>query len=129
MIRTGIRPRLYEYLAGVARQEFGRAIEIGGTEDHLHGLIALRTDVSLADAMCKWKSLSSRWVHRTFSTHSAFAWQAGYAGFSVSQSAVEAVRAYIARQEEHHRKLSFDEELRALLDRHGIAYDPDHLVD
>lgn len=129
MIRTGIRPRLYEYLAGVARHEFGRAIEIGGTEDHLHGLLALRTDVSLADAMRKWKSLSSGWVHKTFRQYAAFAWQDGYAAFSVSQSALDSVHAYIRRQEHHHRKMSFEQELRALLERNEIGYDPNHLID
>ena len=129
IIRAELRPRLYKYLAGVARHEFGRPIEIGGTEDHLHGLLALRTDVSVAEAMRKWKSLSSGWVHKTFPRYGEFGWQDGYAAFSVSESAVDSVRAYIARQELHHRKMSFGEELRAFLDRHGVGYDPDHLVD
>ncbi len=129
MIRADVRTRLYEYLAGVAREEFGRAVEIGGTEDHLHALISLRTDVSMADAMRKWKGLSSGWVHKTFPRYGEFGWQDGYAAFSVSASAVDSVRAYIAGQELHHRKMSFAEELRAFLDRHGVGYDPDHLVD
>jgi REP element-mobilizing transposase RayT len=129
VIRPEIRPRLHEYLVGIARHEFGRAIEIGGTDDHLHGLIALRTDVPVADAMRKWKSLSSGWLHRTFPQYGEFGWQDGYAAFSVSESAVNAVRAYIVRQEEHHRRMSFDQELRAFLDRHGVEYDPSHLLD
>lgn len=129
LITPQLRPRLYEYLAGVAKHEFGRAIEIGGTSDHLHGLCSIPTDLSLAEAMRKWKSPSSGWVHKTFPEQRSFAWQSGYAAFSVSQSAVDDVRAYIARQEEHHRRVTFEEELRAFLDRHGIAYDPDHMLD
>jgi putative transposase len=129
VIRPEIRSRLHENLVGVARHEFGRAIEIGGTDDHLHGLVALRTDVSMAEAMRKWKSLSSGWVHRTSPRYAKFGWQDGYAAFSVSESAVNAVRAYIVRQEEHHRRMSFSQELRVFLDRHGIEYDPGHLLD
>lgn len=129
LIDAGLRPRLYEYMAGVAKHEFGHALEIGGTEDHLHGLLSLRADVAPADALRKWKSLSSGWVHQTFAEQRAFAWQSGYAAFSVSQSAVNAVREYIAVQAEHHRRVSFDEELRAFLDRNGVPYDPAHLVD
>ena len=72
VITPDLRPRLYEYLGGVARNEFGRALEIGGTADHLHALISLNRDVSIADAMRKWKSLSSGWVHKTFPEHQAF---------------------------------------------------------
>ncbi|MBU0638517.1 MAG: IS200/IS605 family transposase [Planctomycetes bacterium] len=127
-ITPPIRTRLYEYLGGVARKEFGRALTIGGTPDHLHALVSLNADVSIAEALRKWKSLSSGWVHKSFSDAQAFAWQAGYGAFSVSQSNVAAVRAYIARQEEHHRRVTFDEELRTFLERHGVPYDPDHLL-
>jgi putative transposase len=129
LIVPALRPRLYEYMVGVAKHEFGRAVEIGGTLNHVHGLLSLRTDVSLAEAMRKWKSLASGWVHKTFPNHQALVWQVGYAAFSVSQSAVDDVRAYIARQEEHHRRITFEEELRAFLDRHGIPYDPDQMLD
>jgi putative transposase len=128
LIDPDLRPRLYEHMAGVARQEFGRALDIGGTEDHVHAILSLRSDVSVAEALRKWKSLSSGWVHKTFPQHHVFAWQSGYGAFSMSQSAVEAVRAYIARQAEHHRRVTFEEELRAFLDRHGVPYDPTHVV-
>lgn len=124
-----LRPRLYEYMAGIARHEFGRALDIGGTADHVHAVLSLRSDVPVAEAMRKWKSLSSGWIHQTFPQYAMFAWQPGYGAFSVSQSALLNVRAYIARQAEHHRRASFEEELRAFLDRNGIPYDPAHMVD
>ena len=124
-----IRPRLYDYMAGVARSEFGQAVRIGGIEDHVHGLLALKTDVSVAEAVRKWKSLSSGWVHKTFAEHGAFAWQVGYAAFSVSQSSVERVTQYIENQAEHHRSQSFEDEFRALLKRHGVEHDPQQVWD
>jgi REP element-mobilizing transposase RayT len=123
-IATTSRSRLYEYLAGVAREEFGQSLLIGGTADHVHGLILLRPDKSLSEAMQKWKALSSGWVHKTFPDSTAFAWQTGFAGFSVSESSKNAVREYIERQEEHHRKMTFEEEYIAFLERHNVAYDP-----
>ena len=124
VIEDRFRARLYEYMAGVARIEFGKALVIGGTTDHLHALIALRPEVSVAEAMRKWKCLSSGWVHKTFGGSGQFEWQAGYGCFSVSRSNAPAVCEYINRQEEHHRRRSFDEELRLLLKRHGVGDSP-----
>lgn len=122
-IQESFRARLHEYLGGIAREEFGRALQIGGAADHVHGLIVLLTDVAVSDAMRIWKSLSSGWIHKTFSDEQDFAWQNGYAVFSVSESNAEQVKAYIANQESHHRKQTFEEEYLALLERHGIQYD------
>jgi REP element-mobilizing transposase RayT len=129
IIRDEFRERMHEYLAGVAREEFGRALNIGGTPDHLHALLSLKTDVAVAEAMRKWKSLSSGWIHETFPGNDVFAWQAGYGAFSVSQSNVPEVAAYIERQGEHHRKMTFQEEFVAFLKRHQVEYDPAHVWD
>jgi len=67
--------RLHQYMAGVARKEFGKAIAIGGTDDHVHGLLVLPTTACIAEAMRKWKSLSSKWVNETLSQARRFAWQ------------------------------------------------------
>ncbi len=123
-IRETFRQRLQEYLAGVARAEFGRALKIGGTENHVHGLLSVSTDTSMGEAMRKWKSLSSGWVHRTFPGARGFAWQSGYGAFSVSQSNAMQVAEYIQNQREHHWRRTFEEEFVALLERHGIEYDP-----
>ena len=126
-IGEAIRPRLYEYMAGIARKEIGRALKIGGTEDHVHVLLSLLTDVSLAEAICKLKSLSSGWVHKTFADKATFAWQRGYGAFSVSQSNKADVIKYIERQESHHKRAAFKDEYTAFLDRHGIEYDPKYV--
>ena len=128
-IHEAFEARLYEYMSGVVRKELGRAIIIGGAADHLHALISLRTDIAVAAAMRKFKSLSSKWVHDTFPTEKSFAWQSGYAAFSVSQSSIGDVVEYIRRQADHHRKVTFEEEFLAFLDRHGIDYDAAHMWD
>jgi len=129
MILDDFRERLHEYLSGVARKEFGRVLKIGGMPDHLHAILSLRTDVSIAEAMRKWKSLSSGWIHKTFPGNDAFAWQAGYGAFSVSQSNIADVTAYIERQAEHHRTMTFQEEFIAFLKRHDLPYDLAHIWD
>jgi len=129
IIRDSFRVRLHEYLAGFARKEFGGALAVGGTADHVHGLILLPTDTSVAEAMRNWKSLSSKWVHETFPAETDFAWQEGYAAFSVSRSNVPQVATYIQRQTEHHKKMTFEEEFLALLERHEVPFDPRHVWD
>ena len=73
------------------------------------------------------KGCSSKWIHETFPEHARFQWQRGYGAFSVSRSNVSAVARYIEQQKIHHRKATFTEEFRALLDKHGIAFDEKYL--
>jgi len=89
----------------------------------VHGLFGLSTTVSIADFLRVLRTNSSRWVHEQFPKHRDFAWQSGYAAFSVSQSSVEDVRAYIANQEEHHRHVTFQQEYIAFLKRHAVKFD------
>ncbi len=123
------RERLFAYLGGIAREEFGQAIQAGGTENHAHVLIRIGTDVSVAQAVNRMKSLSSGWAHRTIPELRDFAWQAGYGAFSVSRSNVGRVAAYIRNQEAHHRTRTFEEEFVAFLRRHDVAYDGSHVWD
>jgi len=129
IIDLSFRQSLYDYLAGIARKEFGSALAVGGTGDHVHGLISLATNISIAQAMSKWKSLSSGWLHREFRNARDFAWQNGYGVFSVSRSKVQAVAQYISDQENHHLKISFEEEFLEFLKRHQIEYDPIRIWD
>jgi len=126
-IADSFRHRLWEYMHGLARKEFGKALCIGGTADHIHGLIEVRPDVSISDAMRKWKALSSRWAHKTFPESRDFAWQTGYGVFSISGPRKAAVIEYIEGQAEHHRRVSFEEEFVAFLRRYEVEYDPKYL--
>ncbi len=99
---------------------------VGGVADHVHLLVSLKATHCLADFMRELKKASSVWVHEELKLN-GFAWQEGYAAFTVSASARDAVRDYIARQEEHHRKKTFREELVEMLEKAGVVYDPRYL--
>jgi putative transposase len=108
----------YAYLGGIARSEGFTLVSAGGTANHVHLLIALPATGRLATAVQKLKGSSSRWLGK------GFAWQEGYGAFSVSPSQVEMVKKYIANQETHHRKRSFEEEFVGMLRKCGVDYDP-----
>ena len=112
-----IRPAVFAYLGGIVRQLRGQALLVGGTADHVHALFLLPATLSVAELLRKLKASSSGWIHRKWPARAAFAWQVGYGAFGVSMSSVPAVKAYIARQEAHHRKVSFREEFLAFLKR------------
>ncbi len=128
LIAVEFQPRLHEYLGGVVRSERGVAHEIGGVADHVHLLIQWRTDEALATLMRRLKANSSRWLHAEFPAMHGFAWQEGYAAFTVSPSQFDTVRQYVRNQAAHHRQRGFVEELRVLLEAHGIEYDERHLL-
>jgi putative transposase len=113
--------RVHAYLGGIIRNQGGVPEAVGGVEDHVHLLLGLKTTHWIADVTRDLKKDSSNWITETFERN--FAWQEGYAVFTVSASNVEAVRAYIGRQEEHHRKAGFLDELRALLEKHGVNFE------
>jgi putative transposase len=116
--------KLWAYFIGVANNLKIKTLAAGGTTNHVHLLIGLPQTMTVAEAMQKLKANSSRWL----SEHgTSFQWQEGYGAFSVSPSLVDTVRAYIRSQPEHHRKRSFEEEFRTLLEKSGIAYDPERL--
>ncbi len=96
---------------------------INGTNDHIHILCVMSKNVALAKLVEEIKRHSSRWIKTVDHHYKQFAWQGGYAGFSVSQSLHEKTRHYIEIQEEHHKKMTFKEELIAFLKEYGIEYD------
>ncbi len=129
LIDEELKARLHAYLGGIIGELKGRALIVGGTTDHVHVLASLPARIAVADAMRVVKTNSSRWVHEEWPKRGGVAWQTGYGVFSVSQSATEAVKRYIADQEEHHRRMTFQEEFLELLRRHGIEYDERYLWD
>lgn len=122
-IRPDFQEDLWAYLGGIARSNGSKALAVGGVEDHVHVLISLPADLTLAHAMQLLKGGSSRWVHERIGRRD-FQWQRGYGGFSVGISQVSATIAYISSQSEHHRRKTFQEEFLEILSRHGIEYDP-----
>ena len=124
-----LKSRLYPYMAGIITKLKGLPVIINGPKDHVHLLFVLPAALSLADLMEKLKANSSKWVHEEFPQFPNFAWQKGYTAFSVSQSNLAAVKRYIAQQEEHHRKQTYQEEVLAFLKKHGVQYDPRYVFD
>ena len=122
-----LKPRLFAYIGGIVRELGGTALLINGPADHVHILMLFPAKIALSEMMGKLKANSSGWVHREFPAKRAFAWQTGFAAFSVSLSQKQAVLDYIAGQEEHHRKLSFKEEFIAFLQKHGVEYDEKYI--
>ena len=120
------RAELHAYLGGILRDLGGVAQEVGGVADHVHFLAALKATHCLADVLRDTKTGSSRWIHETMRIRS-FAWQEGYGAVTVSPSDVPRVRRYVARQEEHHRKKTFQEEYREILVKCGISFDEHYL--
>ncbi len=123
IIDADIRERLHAYLAGIINNGYGFTRKVNGTTDHVHILADIKPKFSPADLLREIKTNSSRWVHSTFRQKSKFAWQTGYGIFSVSFSAVPKVVEYIESQEEHHKKMTFQEEFVKFLERHDIKYD------
>jgi putative transposase len=120
-ISNEFQPRLWAYVAGICKNHGIFVHSIGGMDDHIHLLIQIPPPLSLAKAVLALKSNSSRWAN---DQGNKFAWQQGYAAFSVSSSRIPAVVRYIQTQESHHRKMTFEAELVALLKKHGVEFDP-----
>lgn len=128
-LRPDVQERVWAYLGGIARQNEMSAILIGGMPDHVHILLSLSPKIAVSEALRQIKGGSSGWIKENIPGCRSFAWQDGYGAFSVSKSQVPEVEEYIRDQVEHHKTRIFQEEYRALLDRHGIEYEERYLWD
>jgi putative transposase len=117
-IREELQPKLWAYMAGIARNHGMHALAIGGMDDHVHALVHIPGSMSIAKAVQVLKANSSRWINA--GRKSRFEWQEGYAAFSVSRSQIPRLMKYIANQKEHHKKRDFAAELAVLLKKHGL---------
>ncbi|QEL14383.1 IS200/IS605 family transposase [Limnoglobus roseus] len=129
IITPDFQPRLYEYLGGIVRSQGGELVAAGGMPDHIHILVRLNQQHAVADVMRVLKANSSGWVHETFAARNSFAWQTGYGAFTAGLSTMSRVKAYIANQAEHHKRVTFQDELRSFLKKHEIEYDERYLWD
>jgi len=123
-----IRTALHSYLGGISKRLRCAPIITGGVEDHIHLLARLGRTITQAEWVKELKRVSNLWIKDEYSIKD-FAWQGGYAAFSVSASNLDQVQRYIATQEEHHRKLSFQDELRALFRKHDLEWDERYVWD
>ncbi len=123
MMRTEDLPRIFSYIAGVAKGVGSTSFTVGGVNDHVHVLASLPKTMSVADFVRTIKAESSKWMKTLDPSYAQFAWQDGYGAFSVSPSVLPRTVEYIKNQAEHHRRRSFEDEYRALLEASGVAYD------
>jgi len=126
LIEPSWRNRLHEYLGGTVEGLRGFPQGVGGIADHVHLLVGLKATHCLADFMRELKKASSIWVHDEIGVR-PFAWQEGYAAFTVGASARTAVQTYLANQEKHHREKTFREELVEMMEEARVEYDPRYL--
>jgi REP element-mobilizing transposase RayT len=124
-----IRAELHPYLAGTLDRIDCPSLRVGGVADHVHLFFGLSRTRTIAEVVEVVKTSSSKWLKTKGAAFGGFHWQAGYGAFSVSQSDADAVVEYIRNQEEHHRKMTFQDEYRRLLERYRIPYDEAYVWD
>ncbi len=124
------RLRAHEFIGGISREQACPPIIVGGTADHVHLLASLGRSASQAELVKEVKRASSLWIKKELGRpYRSFGWQTGYAVFSISQSQIAATRKYIADQEQHHQKVSFQDEFRRFLKKYDITYDERYVWD
>ncbi len=128
LIDDELRPRLWAYMAGIARENGIKPIKIGGTENHSHVLVSMPSTMTMAKAAQLIKAGASKWINEMFPSLD-FQWQEGYGGFSVTPSVVPKTIAYIDNQMSHHRTKTFEEEYISILKACGVEYDLQHVFD
>ena len=129
VLHDAIRESLHAYMATVLQNVDCPPALINSVEDHVHILFELGRTIAVSRAVEEVKKASSKWIKTQGTEFSGFAWQAGYGAFAVSESNVATLREYITNQREHHRRKSFQEEYRAFLERHRVAFDERYVWD
>ena len=129
LLFPSIRPQLFSYLGGIARNQGITLLRANGVNDHIHMLIGLPFTLTISKAMQLMKGNSSKWLREEPNAFRTFQWQEGYGAFSYGQSQIETVYNYILNQEKHHEKRTFKEEYLELLKKFKIEYDEKHLFE
>lgn len=123
------RAEIFRYIGGTLNRIQCPVLIIGGTADHLHALCHLSRNLAVKQVVESMKTESSQWIKKRFSELRGFYWQNGYAAFSVSHSNREPVYRCIETQAEHHKKVTFQDELRAFFEKHQVEYDERYVWD
>ena len=129
VLTESVRESLCVYASAVLRDLDSHVIAINAWRDHIHILFVLSKNHSLAQVVMEVKRATSKWIKTQGKHFSKFHWQSGYGAFSIGQSGVEDVTAYIANQAKHHRAKSFEEEFRSFLKRYHVEFDERYVWD
>jgi putative transposase len=124
-----LRDECHAYLAGTCKRRKSPSLIVGGVADHVHILCTLAREESIAVLIRELKRESSKALKEKSAQLAGFYWQAGYGAFSVSPAHVEALKSYIANQEEHHRRETFQDEFRRLLRKYRLTFDERYVWD
>ena len=127
MITPEVEPDLCAYLGGTLRNLESPCLAVGGTENHVHLLISQSKNLALSRLMEEIKKSSSKCIKTKGPALRSFGWQEGFGAFTIGESQVEALRRYIAGQKERHKKLTFEQELIALLKKYRVQFDERYL--
>jgi putative transposase len=122
-----LRERSHAYLAEILRDFKTPSLIVGGVADHVHALCHLSRTQTIAKVIEHLKTSSSKWLKTE--GHPAFSWQRGYGAFSIGASTIDSTMLYIKNQEEHHQRMTFQEEYRLFLKRYRIAFDERYVWD
>jgi putative transposase len=126
---TKVREQAHAQLGEISKRLDCPPLLVGGVEDHVHILARFGRTITQADWAKELKRVSNDWLKKQGCEYADFQWQGGYSDFSVSQSNLERVIKYIANQDEHHRKMSFQDELRTLLRKHDTEWNEQYVWD
>jgi REP-associated tyrosine transposase len=128
-LAEAVREPLCAYAAGVLRDLDSPAIAANAWRDYVHVLFSLSKNLALSQVVMEIKRATSKWLKTNGVEFANFHRQAGYGAFSIGQSGVAEAIAYIADQPKHHRRKSFEEELRTLLRCYELEFDERYLWD
>ena len=129
LLKSAWRNELFVYIGGITKENKSMLLKAGGVEDHVHLLLKMSPAYSISETVKLIKGNSSRWINEQRKVNARFSWQRGYGAFSVSESQMEIVGNYIANQETHHLRRSFEDEYLELLKKHRIEFDPKYVFD
>ncbi len=129
LIDDSIKHVLFEYLGGICKGLDCNPLKVGGYHDHVHILCMLSRKIALMTLLEELKKQSSKWIKTKGQQYADFYWQSGYGVFSVNPHETDYVVNYIMNQEEHHRKVPFQDEFRAFLKKYEIEYDERYVWD
>lgn len=129
LIDLEIMQDLHQYMASIGRSCDVHIHEIGGIADHVHLLVSLPRTLTISKLVEEIKKGSSKWMKTKGKIYENFSWQNGYGAFSIGQSNMEALRRYIQNQQEHHRKMTFQDEYRMFLNKYKLSFDEKYIWD
>lgn len=127
LIQYHWKDELYKYITSIIQNHQHKVLQINGMQDHIHILIGMRPSQSLSDLMKQVKQDSSKWINNKGVINGKFSWQAGYGAFSYSKIELPRVIKYIQNQDEHHKKMTFQEEYIKLLKIHQVEYEEQYI--